>query len=188
LGFLVQLLQALGWITLAVVGLVVAGLLLLMLLVLLLPGLAVAKFSDARLIRRLAEDLSSRAMLVSGTRWNWFDFITNNVIPALPDSAEVLWYGSRRSPIDMRRYPASAVEAMWRRRKVAPEWPPMGADESQLRAPRPYILESNGTELTVVPLFEVLHPMKLRSAKRDPAVIAEVRSILASANVQGLNV
>jgi hypothetical protein len=116
---------------------------------------------NTRQVYRECEDkYRDRVIVVSDTRWGWQDFVTNNVVPVLPDGAEVIW--RRQAPMD--------IDAFWLRRLVVPPQPP-------------YAFRLAEGQHSIVPLYEALFPLKLEGTAQEQykqSVVAQELAVLAS--------
>ncbi len=102
-----------------------------------------------------------RTYLVASRCRGWFDFIDNNVLPALPAAVVLVW----------------CEEA--RRHSFFP--PPLGHLPRKHPHARPFLVHVTRFKMVPIPLHDALRPMKAASRKRDPAVQAQVRRILDEA-------
>ncbi len=114
------------------------------------------------------EKYGGRVVLVADTRWGWYDFVMNNIVPVLPEGAEVIWYRGHTSQSRLIPEPGSAIDidAFWLQRLVVPPQPP-------------YAFLIAGRCHSIVPLQEALHPLKLAGTGRDEDKRSVVAELLA---------
>ena len=122
-----------------------------------------------------ADRCDGKLVVVADTRWGWYDFVTNNVVPVLPEGAEVIWHQVHGSPSKQVSDPVTAIDidAFWLRRFVVPPQ-------------TPYAFVFDGEEYRTLPLYEALHPLKLQGTKRDKNTIDIVARLLAGIELHTL--
>jgi hypothetical protein len=96
-------------------------------------------------------------------RHGWYEFVTNNVEPVLPQDWKVVWYVRPGLPPTFKRHPL------------------MGILYQLPLQDRPVAIRSTGRRLELRELRHAFQPLKLRGMQRDPAIQAEIRSVLESA-------
>jgi hypothetical protein len=127
--------------------------------------LALAKWASGEVaVRRFARANEGRTFLLLTRRHGWYDFVTNNVEPVLPEGWEIVWYARPRFQKGLVPHPLQDL-LRWR-------W----------RPERPAAVRVRGRRIEQRSLRRELQPLKLdRGVQRDPAIQAEVRRILEHA-------
>ena len=99
--------------------------------------------------------------LVAGRNRGWYDFIRNNVIPALPPDVRVLWYRAGGPRTGARRH--RLIQLLLYRG-------PIGT--------KPLLVRVRKSGFTVLPVHRDLLPLKQQSTARDSALTDKARAIL----------